>query len=322
MSELVKNDYLSKKIHKNVRNSVWKRIKDQKYLFIMLAPLILAVTIFRYLPIAGWIIAFKDYQIGVSVWDVDWVGFENIMKFFGKAGDAAYVIKNTVFINVLSLAGNLIFSCITAVLFNELVFKRFKIVVQTATFFPFFISWVIIYSVFSSFLSVNTGVINMMLVNSGVIPEGLNILGDAKYSWPLMIFVNIWRSLGYNTVIFLAQITAIDQAQYESAEIDGAGRFAKIIYITLPGIASTFAVLLILNSGWIFTVNFEQFFLFTNMTNFETMEVFDMYIYKYGLKLLDYPYATAVGIVKTAISIILLIIVNSISKKFAQKSIF
>ena len=121
-----------------------------------------------------------------------------------------------------------------------------------------------------------------------------------------MIVVNIWRSMGYNTVIFLSAITSIDTAQYEAAEIDGAGRMAKIRYITLPGVASTFIVLLILNSGWIFNSNFEQFYLFTNITNRASMEVFDMYIYRYGLELLTFSYATAVGVTKTIISVIML----------------
>lgn len=299
-----------------------RKLVDQKFLIIMVLPLLLAVIVFRYIPTVGWLMAFKDYQIGLSVWDADWVGLEYFKDFFSSAGDAYYVIRNTILINFSSIAVNLFLACTTAMLLNEIAFKRFKLIVQSASFFPFFISWVIIYTLFSSFLSVNTGLVNTLLVKIGVLTEGMNILGDAKYSWPLMIFVNVWRSLGYNTVIFLAAITSIDQAQYEAAEIDGAERFKKILYITLPGVASTFVVLLVLNSGWLFSVNFEQFFLFTNMTNYETMEVFDMYIYKYGLQLLDFSYATAVGIVKSAVSIVLLIIVNFLSKKLADKSIF
>lgn len=309
-------------LEKRKRDGIGKKLWDQKYLFLMLLPLLLAVVIFRYIPMTGWIMAFKNYQIGQNVWEAEWAGLEYFQEFFSSTGDALYVIRNTLVINVLSIAGNLILSCITAVLLNELILKKYKTIVQTASFFPFFVSWVIAYTLFSAFFSVNTGVVNNALVQTGILKEGLNLMGDPKYSWPLMILVNIWRSLGYNTVIFLSAITSIDTAQYEAAEIDGAGRMAKIRYITLPGVASTFVVLLILNSGWIFNVNFEQFFLFTNITNRPTMEVFDMYIYRYGLELLDFSYATAVGIVKTVVSIILLILVNGVSKKFAGKSVF
>ena len=322
MKRLPEGPSLSNPLEKTRGQILKKKLFDQKLLLLMLLPLLLAVFIFRYLPMTGWVMAFKDYQIGQNMWDADWAGLEYFQEFFSSTGDALYVIENTLVINILSIAGNMILSCITAVLLNELVFKKYKTLVQTASFFPFFVSWVIAYTLFSAFFSVNTGVVNTALVQSGLLDEGINLMGDAKYSWPLMIIVNIWRSLGYNTVIFLSAITSIDTAQYEAAEIDGAGRLAKIRYITLPGVASTFLVLLIINSGWIFNSNFEQFYLFTNITNRPTMEVFDMYIYRYGLELLDFSYATAVGVVKTAVSIILLILVNAASKRFAGKSVF
>ena len=299
-----------------------KKLYDQRLLLLMLLPLLLAVFIFRYVPMTGWLMAFKDYQIGQNIFEADWAGFEYFIEFFSNTGDALYVIENTLVINLLSVAGNLTLSCLTAVLLNELIFKKYKTLVQTSSFFPFFVSWVIAYTLFSAFFSVNTGVVNTALVQSGIIDEGINLMGDPRYSWPLMIVVNIWRSMGYNTVIFLSAITSIDTAQYEAAEIDGAGRMAKIRYITLPGVASTFIVLLILNSGWIFNSNFEQFYLFTNITNRASMEVFDMYIYRYGLELLDFSYATAVGVTKTIISVIMLLLVNAASKKFSGKSVF
>jgi len=303
---------------RTLRSRIWK----QKYLYLMLLPLLAAVVIFRYLPMTGWLMAFKDYQLGMSIWDAEWAGLEHFRKFFSATGDAMFVLRNTLVLSVLSIALNLVLSCMTAILLNELIFKKYKTLVQTASFFPFFVSWVIAYTLFSAFFAANTGVINTILVKMGVLDEGLNLLGDKKYSWLLMILVNIWRSLGYNTVIFLAAITSIDTTQYEAAEIDGAGRLAKIRYITLPSVAPTFVVLLVMNSGWIFNVNFEQFYLFTNITNRSTMEVFDMYIYRYGMELLDFSYATAVGVVKTVVSILILVIVNTTSKKLSGKSIY
>lgn len=304
------------------KRSIWARLWEQKLLYLMLLPLIAAVVVFRYLPMTGWLMAFKHYQLGMNVLNADWAGLYYFKQFFKNTGDALYIIRNTLVINILSITLNLTLSCLTAVLLNELLIKKYKTLVQTSSFFPFFVSWVIAYTLFSAFFAANTGVVNTVLVKLGIIDEGINLLGDKKYSWLLMIIVNIWRSLGYNTVIFLSAITSIDTTQYEAAEIDGAGRIDKIRYITLPGVASTFVVLLIMNSGWIFNVNFEQFYLFTNITNRSTMEVFDMYIYRYGLELLDFSYATAVGVIKTIVSILLLIIVNATSKRLSGKSIY
>lgn len=322
MSRLSRQREVSQSAAAVKKRSIWARLWDQKLLYLMLLPLIAAVVVFRYLPMTGWLMAFKHYQLGMNVLDADWAGLYYFKQFFKNTGDALYIIRNTLVINILSITLNLTLSCLTAVLLNELLIKKYKTLVQTSSFFPFFVSWVIAYTLFSAFFAANTGVVNTVLVKLGIIDEGINLLGDKKYSWLLMIIVNIWRSLGYNTVIFLSAITSIDTTQYEAAEIDGAGRIDKIRYITLPGVASTFVVLLIMNSGWIFNVNFEQFYLFTNITNRSTMEVFDMYIYRYGLELLDFSYATAVGVIKTIVSILLLIIVNATSKRLSGKSIY
>ena len=201
-------------------------------------------------------------------------------------------------------------ACVFALLLNEIPGRRLKSVVQSASIFPFFVSWVIVYSIFNALFAVNSGMVNQLLVKMGILTKGINLLGDEKYSWALMIIANTWKGLGYNSVIFLAAIAGIDQQLYEAASIDGAGRFGKMRHITLPEIAGTFVILLIIHSGRVFTVNLEQYFMFTNQTNLPTMEVFDMYIYRFGLRMLDFSYATAVGMVKTFVSIVILLLVN------------
>ena len=142
-----------------------------------------------------------------------------------------------------------------------------------------------------------------------------------KYSWGVILFVNFWKSIGYNSVIFLAAISGIDQEQYEAASIDGASHMQKIIHITLPGLMPTLVMLLIMNSGWIFSSNFEEFNLFSNSVNWQTMEVLDVYVYRYGLKLLDYSYATAVGVIKTIASLIMFFLVNLVAKRINGRSL-
>lgn len=301
--------------------TVFTKMYRQRMLFMMLLPSVILITTFQYLPLAGWMMAFKNYRVGHSLWNAEWVGWEQFRIFFVQSQDYAYLLRNTLVMNVGSLMLLLVSSLVFAILLNEVRVRWFAKTVQTVTFFPFFISWVIIYSLASSLFAVNSGIVNQMLVNVGVLDHGLNVLGDAKYSWTLMILMLDWKALGYNSIIFIAAIAAIPPDLYEAAEIDGAGRFGKIWNITLPYLMPTFIVILILNSGWIFSSDFEQFFLFTNSTNWEKMEVLDMYIYKYGLKLLNFSYATAVGILKTVISITLILSINQLAKKFTEKSI-
>jgi len=299
-----------------------RKIKRQKYILLMLAPALILTIVFSYIPLSGWIMAFTRYQVGFSMFSGDWTGLHQFTKFFRESTDIWYLLRNTLGINILSIVATLTSALILALLLKEVVWKPGAKIVQTITFFPFFVSWVITYSIVWGLFSVNSGVVNQLLVSAGILDKGINIMGSPQYSWTLMIFLNMWKSMGYNCVIFLAALSGIPQEQYESASIDGAGRFSKVLYITLPHLVPTIAVLLVLNSGWVFNSNLEQFFIFTNPTNWPTMEVIDMYIYRFGLKLLDFSYATAVGIMKTVISLIMLITVNKLVKKLSGTGVF
>ncbi|NLO82716.1 MAG: sugar ABC transporter permease [Clostridiales bacterium] len=297
-------------------------LKRQKYILLMLAPAFILTFIFSYVPLFGWIIAFKEYRVGQSIFEGKFTGLLQFKRFFMDSSDFIYLIRNTLVMNVVSILQNIVMAVILAVLMKELTSKRFAKTVQTVTFFPYFISWVITYSIVWSLFAVQSGAINRFLVTMGLRDEGYNILGDPRYSWGLIIYLNLWKYTGYNCIIFLAAISGIPQEQYESAEIDGAGLFRKIWHITLPNLLPTACVLLIMNSGWVLNSNLEQFFIFTNPTNWETMEVLDMYIYKFGMKLLDYSYATAVGMMKTIVSLIILVGVNNLVKRLNESAIF
>ncbi|GBG06453.1 sugar ABC transporter permease [Paenibacillus agaridevorans] len=298
------------------------KIFRHRELYLMLLPAVVLVFIFWYVPILGWIIAFVNYKPGISLSSAEWVGFQQFKSFFTQSSDYIYLLRNTLAINIGTLISNLFTAFVFAILLNEIRLRFFGRFIQTVTFFPFFISWVIIYSLSNALFAPSSGAINEMLVEWGILNEGINLLGDPQYSWGLMIALNAWKHLGYNSVIFIASIVSIPSDYYEAAEIDGANRFQKIWHITIPALIPTLIVLLILNSGWILNSNFEQFYLFTNGTNWEKIEVLDMYIYKYGLKLLNFPYATAVGIMKTFISLALIIVVNEISKRATGKAVF
>lgn len=309
----------------DIKGSVWtNRIRTmfkQRYLYAMVMPAFICILVFNYLPLAGWLMAFKNYQTGLSLWKAEWIGLEQFRTFFVESSDFIYVIKNTLVMNVGSLVVNMFIAVTFAILLKELRVPLFSKTIQTVSFFPFFISFVTVYSIFNVLFAVNSGAINDSLMSLGILKEPINVLGDEKYSWLIIILMNAWKSTGYNTIIFLSTIASIPAEEYEVANIEGAGRFQTIFYVTLPNLMPTIVVLLIMNSGWIFSSNLEQFFLFTNPTNWSTMEVFDMYIYKFGLKQLNYSYATAVGIIKSLVSIALLMGVNTVAKRVNGKSI-
>lgn len=293
-----------------------------KYVYLLLAPAVVFVFLFHYVPLFGWVIAFTRYQPGLSMWDAEWAGLEQFRRFFVESNDYLYLLRNTLVINILIIITNLSLGLIFAVLLNELRSKFFMKLMQTVSFFPFFISWVITYSISYTFLSQSTGVLNNILVNLGFIESGINVLGEAKYAWPLAVGLEAWKSMGYTSIIFIAAITAIPPEQYEAADIDGASRFQKMRLVTIPNLVPTLIVILILNSGWVLSSNFEFFFIFTNPTNWERMQVLDIYIYDFGLKQNNYSYATAVGIVKTVVSLIIIVSINALSKRATGKGIF
>jgi putative aldouronate transport system permease protein len=303
------------------KRTLIQRMKRQKYLFLMMLPGTVIVFLFNYLTLAGWIMAFKNYRIGLSIWNAEWIGFEQFQAFLLQSSDYMYLLRNTLVMNVSMIVVNLIFSFCFAIFLNEIRSKWFSRLVQTISFFPYFISWVIIYAIMHALFAASSGAVNISLVQIGWLTEGLDLLGNEKFSWILIIGMMLWKTLGYNGVIFISAIASIEHDQYEAADIDGAGRFQKMWYITIPNLMPTLIVLLIMNSGWILNSNFELYYLFTNPTNWQTMEVLDMYIYKYGLQLTNYSYATAVGIMKSIVSIAIVMSVNYLSKKTVGKSI-
>jgi len=288
----------------------------------MLAPAYVLLLVFNYAPLFGWVMAFTNYKIGQPLFGGAFTGLYQFKRIFKYTSDLKYLLRNTLVMNLGSIVFGAIFEVSFALLLKEFIWRRGAKIIQTVSFFPYFISWVITYSIVSSFFAVNTGLVNMLMVNNGIINRGVNYLGDPRYSWALMIGIRIWKGLGRGTIIYLAAISGIPTEQYESADIDGANRFQKNLHITIPHLLPTISVLFILDSGYIFTNSLDQYLIFTNTMNWERMEVLDMYIYRFGMSMLDYSYATAVGILKSVVSFILLITVNKIVKNLNETSLF
>lgn len=267
----------------------------------------------------GVIISFKDYSFKKGILGSDWVGFENFIYMF-KLNDFYRVFRNSFFLSFLRLVFEFPVPIIIALLLNEISSKRFKKLTQTAIYLPHFISWAVIGGILVNFLSPTWGVVNNIIQSLGF--EPIFFLGNPKYFRPTAVVSSIWKEAGWGTIIYLAAITGIDMEQYEAATVDGANRWQRLIYITLPNIKTTIILMLILRMGSIMSNGFEQIFTLQNTQNLSVSEVFETYTYRVGLLGGRFSFATTVGLFASVISMIFLLTTNFISKKMGEETIF
>lgn len=309
-----------------------RRFASQGYLQLFAILGMIFLLIFCYVPMAGLIIAFKDYRISTgfegfftSAWTAN-NGFKHFVDLFNSSAFPA-VMRNTLALSLLKLVFSFPAPVMFAIALNEVSHGRLKRVVQTVSYLPHFISWVVVYGLVFTFLNTSTGVVNRVLVDAGVIPKAIEFLAAPEYFWALAVVTDIWKELGWWSIIFLAAIAGIDQSQYEAAIADGAGRMRRIWHITLPGIRGTVMVILILAVGSLMSggmggSNFEQSFLMGNRVNYETSATLGYYVYETGLVNLRYSYATAAGLFQSLISLVLVFGSNYLSKKTSGYGLF
>ena len=289
---------------------------------------IVYIFIFHYIPMFGLIIGFKDYKITTGIAGMltsKWVGLKHFKEFFGdyKFGE---LMRNTLVLSILKLVCSFPVPIILAVFINEVRNRPLKKFIQTVSYLPYFISWVIV-SGMLKIMADESGIINQVIVALGISPRPLELLTSPKYFYPIAILTAIWKDSGWWTIIFLAAITGIDPTLYEAAEIDGAGRVRKMVDITLPSIAPTVTVVLImalgnLLGGGLSGSNFEQCYLLGNAGNIEVSDIVQTYVMRIGLSNARYSYATAVGMFQSVISVILVYTSNMISKKVSGNGLF
>lgn len=298
----------------------WKEVKRQKVLLIWSAILVIYGFIFYYLPLAGWAMAFEDYKPKDGIFHSSFIGLEKFERLFSD-DTFIRVIRNTLAMGLLNLVTTFVMAILFAILLNEIKSKGGKKTVQVISYLPHFLSWIIVTGILHDALS-STGIINELLVKFGVLSQPLNFFAHPKYFWPLVAFANVWKETGWNAIIYLAAITAIDPCLYEAAAIDGAGRFAKIKYITLPGIRSTIMILLLMNVGNVLNAGFEIQYLLGNGLVQRVSQTIDIYVLKWGISQGDYAIGTAAGIFKSLVSIILIVIANQIAKRNGEERLF
>ena len=284
----------------------------------MAIPFITIVFLFSYVPIFGWIYSFFDYVPGVSIFDCDFVGLE-YFKLILKDDNVLRALKNTFVFAIINI-------CLTplpmllAILLNELRNGPVKKFVQTFTTLPNFISWVIIFSLATA-LFASDGIITMLAVKLGLGDASNSLLGSNEAVYWFQSFLVQWKTLGWNSIIYMAAIAGIDQEQYEAAKVDGAGHFKCAIHVTLPAMMETFVVLFILNIGNFLNTGYEQYLLFKNSLTATNIEVLDLYTYRIGLQNMDYSYGVAISVVKSIVSITLVLAANMVAKKIRGRAV-
>lgn len=300
--------------------AVWKKMRDQKYLFFMSVPFVLWMVVFRYLPIWGWTMAFQNYKPSKSFFEQQWVGFDQFAKLFADP-DFYLSLKNTLGMSIMGLIAGFILPIIFAIMLNEMRGLAFKKTVQTVSYLPHFISWAIAAGMITQLLSVDGGPINDMLVSLGILKEPYAFTAQPNLFWWIVTIADAWKETGWNSIIYISAMAGIDASLYEAAQIDGAGRLKRILHVTLPGIRPTIAVILIMNIGWLLNIGFERQMLLGNAMVQDASLVIDYYALKYGIALTRYSYGTAIGMFKSVISIILVLIANRASSKIGDGSI-
>ena len=298
-----------------------RRLAGQWQLALMSVPIFLYVLLFNYFPMWGWVNAFKDYgnRKLVAKGITPFNGLDNFKWLFSRP-DFFQAIRNTLAMSVINLVFGTVSAILLAVLLNEVRSKAFKRTVQTVTYLPHFLSMVIVVAMAQNIFATN-GPVNDVLVGLHIVNQPVFWLGEGKHFWWLVGIINVWKEVGWGTIIYISAMTAIDPALYEAAAIDGAGRFQRILHVTLPGIKSTFVILLIMNIGHLMEAGFAIQYLLGNGLTEAYSRTIDIFVLEYGTQMMDFGVATAAGIFKSVVAIILLVGANLIAKRLGEDTL-
>lgn len=313
MKILVKTN---KKTMVSSKSSLWDRLKDQKFLIFMSAPFVIWVIVFKYVPLTGWIMAFQDYKPKLGMWGSQWVGLKHFRALFQEE-QFYQALQNTLAMSILAIVFSTIFSVSFALLLNEMRSVKLKRVVQTVSYLPHFVSWVVVANIIGQMLS-TTGLVNEVLMGLHIIESPVNFMAQPNMFWGVVTGADLWKETGWNAIIYLAAITGIDVQLYEAAKVDGANRWQQIKSITLPSIKGTIIILLIMAIGNLINIGFEKQYLLGNNTVASKSLVLDKYALDYGIGMMRYSYGTAIGMFKSVVGIVLIFFANRLAKKTGE----
>lgn len=296
-----------------------RSIYRSRWFYLMMAPGLLYYILFHYAPMAGTMIAFQDYNLMKGIWGSPWVGFDNFRVIFDNP-EFPLIMRNTLLISVYKIVGSMVPDVILALMLNEVRVRWFKKVVQTITYGPYFLSWVIVYGLVFSFLAPGSGLISTFVRDMGW--GTIDLLTNKDFFRPMLVLTEIWKNTGFGAIIYLAALASINQELYEAAVVDGAGRWRQLWHITLPGIRDVFALLLIIRIGGILDAGFDQVFIFLNARVYDVGDIVDTWVYRYGFERLEFGVAAAMGVFKSLVGLILVIGANRLAKKVGGSGIW
>jgi len=305
--------------------SIWRRFISQWDFQIMIIPSMLFILIFSYIPMWGVLVSFQDYDLFQGFWASHWVGLKHFKMFF-ESPEFWGIMRNTLVISFLKLLIGFPAPIILALMLNEVRQMVFKRVVQTITYIPHFFSWVVVSGLVFSMLAADGGGVNALLIKLSIIKEPINFLSETNYFWGILVTTNVWKEIGFGSIVYLAAIAGVDPALYEAASLDGASKFKQVFLITIPSIAPVIMIFLIMNIGNLLNAGFDDVLLLTkNLNNGVVMpvaQVIDTYVYQEGIINQRFSYATAAGLFKSVISIVLLVGANTIARRLGKTSLW
>lgn len=300
-------------------HSIWNHIKKDRQLLILFIPAIVFYILFKYGPIYGLIIAFKEYNVFTGILASPWVGLKHFQQFFDSP-DFWLLFKNTILLGMFTLLWSFPFPILFAILLNEIRVRWFKKYIQTISYLPAFLSIVIVSSMVIDFLSPSRGMINRMIASLGF--EKIYFMISPEWFRTVYISSEIWQHMGYDAIIYLAAIAGISPTLYEAARVDGCKRWHMMRYITLPSIMPTVLILFILKCGNMFRIGYEKVLLLYNPMTYEVADVFSTFVYRKGIQEANYSYASAVGIFEAVVALIMLLVANLLSRRMGGKSLW
>lgn len=297
------------------RERLGYRLRQYWPAYLLLLPVVLWYLIFCYAPMGGLTIAFKKYSVMKGIWESPWIGLKNFNRLFSSPS-FLQAVWNTLIFSGLNFVFGFPLPIIFAILLNEMPYLRFKKVVQTVSYLPHFISWSVAGGLVYMLLSPSTGAIAALVRAMGGTPQ--NYIGISRYFRPIVVVSDIWKNIGWSAIIYIAAISSVDEQLYEAALIDGAGRFARIWHVTLPGIRGTIGLLFIMGVGGLLSSGFEQMWLLRTPGNMSVADTLDVYVVRIGLQNGQFGYASAIGLIQGLVGLILVVTTNAVSKKFTE----
>ena len=312
---------LSRSTPNLIKQRIPASLFEHRYIYLLVLPGILWFIVFCYLPMIGIVIAFEDYKLAKGIFGSQWAGLKYFIQFVTNYSFPT-VIRNTVCISLLKIIIGFPAPIILALMLNEVKRMFFRRTIQTVSYLPHFVSWVVVLGIWGRVLSTEGGIVKELLSSREIVDVPVNFMLTSGYMWPIAIVSEIWKTIGWNSIIYLAALSNINPELYESAKIDGAGRFKQLVYITIPSIFPTISILFILSMGGILTANFDQLYILGAAPVLDVTEVIDTYIFRLGLKEMHYSLGAAAGLMRSVLSFILVLLTNKVVKMLGQEGIW